>query len=147
MIIEALRDCDTYFSSFAGLTTVAASWKAEADGQPLSIGFATTAVGAKRDDNTKAAIAAARRDFMITITKALKNESKVNKRICPNREGNCPEYITWPVVCRHEGKYKSQIIRLSLPSTLQAHHTDIQHLHSHNSRVKTGMINSRSRSS
>ena len=44
MIVTALRDCNTYFASFAGPTTVAASWTLEEQNQPLAIAFATTAV-------------------------------------------------------------------------------------------------------
>ena len=114
MILKALRDCQTYFAKFAGLTTVAASWKVETKNQPLSVAFATTAVGNNEDDNAKEAIAAARRDFMSTITKALKNESQViNTRSPPNSEGNCSEYLAWPVVCRHEGRYKSLCLNMA----------------------------------
>jgi hypothetical protein len=106
MIITALRDCKEYFASFAGPTTVAASWKEEPQNQLLAVAFATTAVG--KGDNTKETIAVARQDFMTTLTKALMAESKtVSNRAAPNHPGNCPEYAIWPVVCRQRGKYKS----------------------------------------
>ena len=106
MILTVLRNCDKYFVAFARPTTVAASWKEEARHQPLAVAFATTAVG--KGDNTKEIIATARQDFMVTLTKALTNESKrVNDRKAPNRPGNCPEYAIWPIVCRQGGKYKS----------------------------------------
>lgn len=114
MIVGALRDCNKYFAKFAGPTTVAASWKVETQNQPLSVAFATTAVGERKDDDTREVMAAARKHFMSSITKALKNESQiVNTRSPPNREGNCPEYLAWPVVCRHEGRYKSLCLNMA----------------------------------
>ena len=108
MIISILRKCDEYFATFAGPTTVAASWKEDAQNQPLAVAFATTAVGGRKGDTTKEVIAAARQDFMTTLTKALTHESKkVNNRSPRNRPGNCPEYMIWPVVCQEGGKYKS----------------------------------------
>ena len=114
MIIAALRDCEEYFASFAGPTTVAASWKVESQNQPISVALATTAVGDRENDDTKEIIATARKHFMSTITQALKNESQiVNTRSQPNREGNCSEYLVWPVVCRYEGKYKSLCLNMA----------------------------------
>ena len=118
MIIAALRDCEEYFAKFAGPTTVAASWKVETQNQPLSIAFATTVVGVTRKDDpkdyTKESMAAARKHFMSTITNALKNESQiVNTRSPRNREGNCPEYLAWPVVCHYEGRYKSLCLNMA----------------------------------
>jgi hypothetical protein len=106
MIIKALRACKEWFPMFAGPTTVAASWKEETQTQFLAIAFATTAVG---ETGEKDSICAARRDFMAALTGKLENEStKKNTRIAPNRPGNCPEYLTWPVACRQVGlKYKS----------------------------------------
>ena len=106
MIITALRACQEWFSRFAGPTTVAASWKEETETRALAIAFATTSVGQTRE---KDLICVARRDFMEALTGKLKNESiKKNTRIPPNRPGNCPEYLTWPVACRQVGlKYKS----------------------------------------
>ena len=108
MILKALRTWDTYFAPFAGPITVAASWKTEEQPNlPLAVAFATTAVG--RGDNTKEIIARARQDFMTTFTKVLTHESKkVNNRQPPNRPGNCPEYLIWPMVYRQGmRKYKS----------------------------------------
>ena len=107
MILSALRSCKTYFSPFAGPTTVAASWKTGEQNQPLSVAFATTAVG--KGDDTKEMIARARQDFMTAFTKLLTKESKKVIDYEPlNRPGNCPEYLIWPVVCRlGVGKYKS----------------------------------------
>ena len=99
LIISALRKSELYFPYFAGPTTVAASWK-ETENQHFAVAFATTAVGDKEGDNMKEAIAAARRVFMTTITKALTKEAKnTNTRYALNRPGNCPEYLVWPVVC------------------------------------------------
>src|SRR5436190_848477 len=106
--VQSLRECKSYFAAFAGPTTVAASWKEETQSQLVSIAFTTTAIGMRRGDNTREVMAAARREFMTTLSKTFKNESKtVNNRFAPNREGNCPEYMTWPVVCRQEGRYQS----------------------------------------
>jgi len=79
MIISALRKCELYFSSFAGPTTVAASWK-EMQNQPLAIAFATTVAGKRKGDDTKDVMAAARREFMTTITKTLAKESQKAKK-------------------------------------------------------------------
>ena len=96
---------------------MAASWEGDTQNQPVAVAFATTAVGPTskdQEDNTKETIAAARRKFMMTITKALTTESKkVNTRYAPNRPGNCPEYMTWPVVCREVGKYKSLCLNMT----------------------------------
>src|SRR5271170_3641642 len=59
--------------------------------------FATSAVGQTRKGITRSA---ARRDFMTALTEKFKNEStKRNARYAPNRPGNCPGYLTWPVAC------------------------------------------------
>ena len=51
---------------------------------------------------------------MLTIKKALKNELEIiNTRSPPNREGNCSEYLTWPVVCRFDGRYKSLCLNMA----------------------------------
>jgi hypothetical protein len=118
MIITALRDCEIYFENFAGPNTVAASWKVEAPNQPLSVAFGTTVVGPSRkedpNDHTKESMAADRKHFMSTITKALKNESQIiNTRSPPNREGNCAEYLAWPVICHYEGRYKSLCLNMN----------------------------------
>lgn len=114
IILQAtLRNCKTYFPRFAGPTTVAASWKVETKNQPLSIAFASTAVGAREADDAKEVMAATRREFMETITNALKNQPKVNNRYAPNREGNCPEFMVWPTVCRYEGQYKSLCLNMA----------------------------------
>ena len=128
MIIGALRDCVTYFAKFAGPTTVAASWKVGTQNQPLSVAFATTAVGERKDMSgksktrvgdrnnidTREVMAAARQHFMSTITKSLEKESQIsNTRSAPNWKGNCAEYLAWPVVCRHEGKYKSLCLNMA----------------------------------
>ena len=57
MILTALRNCNKYFASFAGPTTVAASWKIKEQNQSLAIAFATTTVG--QGKNTKEIIAKA----------------------------------------------------------------------------------------
>jgi hypothetical protein len=118
MIIKALRACKEWFPMFAGPTTVAASWKEETQTQFLAIAFATTAVG---ETGEKDSICAARRDFMAALTGKLENEStKKNTRIAPNRPGNCPEYLTWPVACRQVGlKYKSLCFNMNLESAYQ----------------------------
>lgn len=69
MIVGALRDCNKYFAKFAGPTIVAANWKVETQNQPLSVAFATTAVGERKDDETREVMAAARKHFMSTITR------------------------------------------------------------------------------
>jgi len=118
MIIEVLRGCEEWFSRFAGPTTVAASWKEETQTGALAIAFATTAVGETKE---KGLICAARRDFMAALTGKLKNEStKKNTRIAPNRPGNCPEYLTWPVACGQVGlKYKSLCFNMNKESAHQ----------------------------
>ena len=107
MIVQALRDC-MYFHNYAGPTTVAASWTEEAQNKPLMIAFATTCVGPRKNDNTKELMNTARQEFMKTITDGLKNVSTmVNPQTRTNRPGKCPEYLTWPIVCRQAGRYKT----------------------------------------
>ena len=116
LILKALRDCETYFVPFAGPTTVAASWTVQQN-QPLAIAFATTAVGEK-GDNTKELICRARQEFMATFKKVLTKESKnvSTRNSPPNRPGNCPEYLIWPVVCwKGVGKYKSLCFNVPAP--------------------------------
>jgi hypothetical protein len=107
MIIEALRGCQ-YFHSWASPSTVAASWAQESQNQPFNIAFATTCVGPKKKDNTRELMSIARQEFMKTITDDLKNLStKAIPQPPKNRPGNCPEYLTWPIVCRQPGRYKT----------------------------------------
>jgi hypothetical protein len=113
LIIAAFRAC-TYFPKYAGPVTVAASWTEETPDHPLSLAFATSCVGERdkrnkpTDDPTRETMCAARREFMKTITDKLQNLSTVvNNSIPPNKEGNCPEYMAWPIVCRQIGRYKS----------------------------------------
>jgi hypothetical protein len=64
----------------------------ETKNQPIAIAFATTAVGST-DDNTTETITTARQESTMTITGALKVESKkVNIQYAPNRPENCSEY-------------------------------------------------------
>ena len=109
IIILSLRAAHEYFSFQAMPTTVAATWtRSPPHPQPLNIAFATTAAGAKRT------IAAARREFMKELTKQLKKiPPSAITRNSPNLPGNCPEYITWGIVCREKGKYSTLCLNMS----------------------------------
>jgi hypothetical protein len=106
VIVQALRSAKKYFAPGAGPTTVAATWTAPTHPQPFTIAFATTCVGIKKDP-TKGEMAAARREFMTTITSQL----QIIPILVPNEPinfaGNCPEFLTWGMICQQQGKYQS----------------------------------------
>lgn len=104
IIIKALRQVKEYFPHFAGPTTVAATWTTLTEPQPLTVAFATTCVGRNK---SKANMADDRKKFMETITSQLKNIPPPAGSRYFNKAGNCPEFITWGITCREEGKYTS----------------------------------------
>ena len=53
---------------------------------------------------------------MKAITNTLKNpapERKSRAKDPPNVIGNCPEFLTWGIVCRKEGKYTSLCLNMA----------------------------------
>ena len=142
MIIAAFHACE-YFHGYAKPTTVAASWTEETQNQPLNIAFATTCVGPRKIKQHPARedMAAARQEFMKTVTDKLTTISTiVNNRKAPNRPGNCPEYLTWPIVCTQEGRYKSLCFTMAEPSPMVyqccAHcERTLQHLGANNIQI------------
>jgi hypothetical protein len=54
-------------------------------------------------------MAAVRKQFMNAVTVMLKKISKkvISRKASPNPPGNCPEFLTWSIVCQQPGKYKS----------------------------------------
>jgi len=104
MIIKILRD-GKYFAPFASPTTVASAWTEM--GNNFLIAYATTCVGPKEEgDKTKEEMAKLRCEFMARLT-AHREQVSVVVVICPNRRGNCSEFLVWPMICREPGKYKS----------------------------------------
>lgn len=50
---------------------------------------------------------------MNIITSQLRNmPPSTNTRSYPNVAGNCPEFITWGIVCRDKGKYSSLCVNM-----------------------------------
>jgi hypothetical protein len=106
-IISALRRCD-YFATFAAPTTAAATW----DSSFSVIAFATTCVGTRAE---KARMARARVEFMTAATRIVSNVIQAGLIEMPrNREGNCPEYVLWGIVCRRPGNFYSLCFNVPL---------------------------------
>ena len=89
-------------------STVAATWSelpAHPDSKSLTICFATTCVG-KRDEKT--AMAATRYEFARSLITGLDIIRSRSFSICSRYyPGNCPEWITFIVVCRRRGRFYS----------------------------------------
>jgi hypothetical protein len=79
-------------------STVAATWCEVGQGRPLVAGFAASCTGRE-----KPATAKARRDYLNALVKLANPTDKT----VLNLLGNCPEFITWSIVCRNAGNYKS----------------------------------------
>jgi hypothetical protein len=105
-IVAALRDCE-YFPNWASPPTVATAWADMGVDKPLLVVYATTCVGPKeKSDKTKDEMANLRCVFIKTLTARPQEAFMVIMRP-PNRRGNCPEFVTWRVLCTESGKYSS----------------------------------------
>jgi hypothetical protein len=106
-IVKALGCCK-YFAGFATPPTVGAAWAdTDVDGKPFLIAFATTCVGPKKNlDETKEEMSNVRCDFIKTLTTHRQQNLTIRVN-CTNRRGNCPEFVTWRLVCQEVGNYFS----------------------------------------
>lgn len=112
--IFTTRDCELYlyqlrtifgilgtavggYFGFTVPSTVAATWR-EVKGGPFLVGFAASCTG-----NDKRTMANVRRKYVDALVNLMPAD---NKRAL-NASGNCPEFITWSIICRNAGKYQS----------------------------------------
>jgi hypothetical protein len=97
-------------------TTAAATWHQSEVGKPFAIAFATTCVGRSA---TRQQMNTARRVFCNSIL-TLVTESELElcpRKSCPNYPGNCPEFVTWGMICRNEGQYNSLCLSVTKEET------------------------------
>jgi hypothetical protein len=111
-ILSGLRSARTWYDNWGGPTTVNAVWHKSFAGNNTSfpIAFGTTCIGQPKEKNE---VAASRRDFMELLTKAFKTDAPPLGSRCLNPAGNCPEFLSWELVCRSSGEYETLCLSVS----------------------------------
>ena len=89
-------------------TTVAATWNAPSNNDPLIVAFACSCVGKQ---NLKSEIAAARREYVRGLHSHVQNFTYTSN--APNIAGNCPEFVVWGTVCKARNSYRSLCLHMN----------------------------------
>jgi hypothetical protein len=91
-------------------STIAAAWSEPSGNSQLTIAFACSC--ATNRDKLRVEMNAARREYVKRLHNLVNIHS--SSESCPNKPGNCPEFVVWGALCQGRGTYRT--LCLNIPS-------------------------------